>query len=202
MTEKSTNSELNSRNTKPNRTVLNRRHFLLGIAAISVTALIPTAISCSSIPIHDIHNQLTDEDFATLSAVQNHLFPKSKNSPGASDINAAQYYTWILMDSEKAPDSLEQLRDGIRWTKETSDETYAQKFVDLNFDEKENVIQIMANEGWGKNWLSVTITLIFEALLSDPIYGSNTDEAGWKWLEHTSGNPRPEKSQTYNPIAI
>jgi hypothetical protein len=202
MTEKSTVNELITHKTKPNRTVLNRRHFLLGIAAISVTALIPSAISCSPIPIHDIHNQLTDEDFATLSAVQNHLFPKSKNSPGASDINAAQYYTWILMDKEKAPDSLEQLRDGIRWTKETADETYSQKFVDLSFEEKENVIQIMANEGWGKNWLSATITLIFEALLSDPIYGSNTHEAGWKWLEHTSGNPRPEKSQTYNPIAI
>ena len=202
MSNKTFNADLGSRVIKPNRRHLNRRHFLLGIAAISVTALIPTVISCSPIPIHDIHNQLTDEDFATLAAVQNHLFPKSKNSPGASDINAAQYYTWILMDTEKDPESLVQLRDGIRWTKETADETYAQQFVDLDFDEKENVIQIMADEGWGKNWLSVTITLIFEALLSDPIYGSNTNEAGWKWLEHTSGNPRPEKSQTYNPIAI
>ena len=202
MGNKDFTTDLGTRVIKPHRSQLNRRHFLLGLAAISTAALIPTTISCSASPIHDIHNQLTDEDFTTLTAVQNHLFPTSKNSPGASEIHAAQYYTWVLMDTEKDPDSLEQLRDGIRWTKETADETYAKKFFDLDFDEKEKVIQIMANEGWGEGWLSATLTLIFEALLSDPIYGSNTDEEGWKWLEHASGNPRADKSQMYNPVAL
>lgn len=150
----------------------------------------------------NIHNQLTDEDFTTLTEVQEHLFPRNSNSPGAIDIHAAQYFTWVLMDTEKDPDTLTQLRDGIRWTKETANETYSQKFIDLDFDEKENVIQIMANEGWGENWLSLTLTLIFEALLSDPIYGSNTDETGWEWLEHSAGNPRPDQSQMYNPIVL
>tara|TARA_R110002050_G_scaffold221441_1_gene357300 strand:+ start:96998 stop:97606 length:609 start_codon:yes stop_codon:yes gene_type:complete len=202
MGSKNFSVDLGTRVSKPNRAYLNRRHFLLGLAAISTAALIPTAISCSASPIHDIHNQLTDEDFTTLTAVQNHLFPRSKNSPGASDIHAAQYYTWVLMDTEKDADSLTQLRDGIRWTTETADETYGKKFFDLDKDQKEKVIQLMANEGWGENWLSVTLTLIFEALLSDPIYGSNTDESGWKWLEHTAGNPRADKSQMYNPVAL
>lgn len=202
MGNKNFTTDSGTRIFKQHRTHLNRRHFLLGIAAISAAALIPSAISCSASPIHDIHNQLTDEDFTTLTAVQNHLFPRSENSPGAGDVHAAQYYTWVLMDTEKDPDSIKQLRNGIRWTKETADETYGGKFYDLDFDEKEKVIQIMANEGWGENWLSVTLTLIFEALLSDPIYGSNTDESGWKWLEHKSGNPRPDKSQMYNPVAI
>jgi hypothetical protein len=202
MSGKSYSEDQGTRAVKQHRVNLNRRHFLLGMVAISTAAVIPSVISCSASPIHDIHNQLTDEDFATLVAVQNHLFPKNESAPGASDFNAGQYYSWVLMDPDKDPDSLEQLRNGIKWTKETADETFSEKFVDLNWEEKEKVIQLMANEGWGENWLSVTLTLIFEALLSDPIYGSNTNEVGWKWLEHTSGNPRPEKSQTYNSKAL
>jgi hypothetical protein len=186
---------------KPHRKKLNRRHFLLGMVAISATAIIPPIISCSPIPIHDIHKQLTDKDFNTLIAVQNHLFPTSKDSPGAKDVHAGQYFTWVLTDPDKDPDSIEQMRNGIRWTHETAMETYKEEFIDLNFEEKENVLQIMSNEGWGENWLSVVLTLIFEALLSDPIYGSNTNESGWKWLDHTTGIPRPTKDNTYHPIA-
>lgn len=187
---------------KPYRVQLSRRHFLLGMAAVSVTAIIPSVISCSAIPVHDIHGQLTDEDFATLMAVQEHLFPKDSNSPGATDLNAATYYTWVLTDPEKDEEGKAQMRDGIRWTNETADETYAEKFVDLNFEEKEKVLRIMADEGWGENWLSVVITTIFEALLSDPVYGSNTNENGWKWLEHAAGNPRPERENMYNPTLL
>jgi len=202
MGNKSFNGIEQIRASKPHRTQLSRRHFLLGMAAMSAAAIIPTAISCSAKPIHDIHGQLTDEDFATLMAVQEHLFPKDSNSPGANDLNAATYYTWVLTDPEKDEEDKTQMRDGIRWTNETADETFAEKFVDLDFEEKEEVLRLMANEGWGESWLSMVITNIFEALLSDPIYGSNTNESGWKWLEHTAGNPRPEKENRYNPIAV
>lgn len=187
---------------KPHRSTLNRRHFLLGMVAISATAAIPSVIACSATPIHDIHNQLSDKDFNTLIAVQNHLFPTSKNSPGAQDIHAAQYYTWVLTDPYRDPDSIKQMRNGIRWTQETATETYNEDFVSLNFDEKENVLQIMAQEGWGENWLSVVLTLIFEALLSDPIYGSNDHEAGWKWLEHTPGVPRATNENMYHKLIL
>ena len=187
---------------KPHRTHLSRRHFLLGIAAISAAAIIPTTIACSATPVHDIHGQLSDDDFATLMAVQNHLFPTDKNSPGAIDLNAASYFTWVLTDSEKDEEDKIQMRDGIGWTNETAEETYSKKFVDLYTDEKEKVLRLMANEGWGESWLSVVLTNIFEALLSDPVYGSNTNESGWKWLEHTAGNPRPEKENMYNPVAV
>ena len=187
---------------KPHRVQLSRRHFLLGIAAISASAIIPTVISCSATPVHDIHGQLNDDEFATLMAVQNHLFPTDKNSPGANDIHAAQYFTWVLTDPEKDEDDKTQMRDGIRWTNETADETYSEKFVDLNTEEKEKVLRLMADEGWGESWLSIVLTNIFEALLSDPIYGSNTNESGWKWLEHTAGNPRPERKNMYNPMSV
>ena len=33
---------------------------------------------------------------------------------------------------------------------------------------------------------------IFEALLSDPVYGANVNEAGWNWLGYAAGLPRPD----------
>lgn len=188
--------------TKPHRLVLNRRHFLLGMAAISASAVIPSFISCEAKPKHDIHKQFNDAEFATLIAILNHLFPKDETSPGAEDFNAATYYTWVITDPDKDPVEVSQLRDGIGWTNEAANEEYKKPFVKLTHQEKENVLRLLAEERWGENWLSATITVIFEALLSDPIYGSNTKETGWKWLAHTAGNPRPTKSHMYNPVAV
>lgn len=184
------------------RTQFNRRHFLLGVAAVSVSSLIPGVIACSKIPIHDIHNQLSDSDFLTLSSVQNHLFPTSKDSPGAKEINAATYFTWNLTDPEKDPDTIKHMRKGIRWTNEKSQEIYRKHFSDLSFEEKEDTLRQLSNERYGEGWLSVVLTQIFEALLSDPLYGSNTKNSGWNWLDHQAGVPQPTKNQLYNSSAL
>jgi len=44
------------------------------------------------------------------------------------------------------------------------------------------------------------LTLIFEALLLDPIYGVNTNNIGWNWLNHDPGVPRPNKENMYPTI--
>lgn len=187
---------------KSNRIRLSRRHFLLGTVALSTSAIIPSFISCLATPIYDIHKQLSDEDFKTLNAVQNHLFPKNQNSPGALDINASTYFTWVLTDIEKDPNDIKQMKEGIRWTNEMASKTFSRKFTHLSMDEKEITLKNLAKEGYGERWLSVVLTLIFEALLSDPIYGSNTNEVGWKWLEHTPGSPRPTAANSYNSTVI
>jgi gluconate 2-dehydrogenase gamma chain len=167
------------------------------MAAISATVIIPSAISCSASPIHDIHNQLTDADFATLSSVQEHLFPADKNSPGAEDILAATYFSWCLMDTEKDPVVIQQLRDGIKGIQEESQKLFSKKFVDLSFNEKEKALRSLEKESYGEHWISMVLTNIFEALLSDPLYGANSTESGWKWLDHTPGMPRPTETNTY-----
>jgi hypothetical protein len=191
-----------SKTTKPHRTSINRRHFLLGIVAISTAAIIPTAISCSSSPIHDVHNQLTEFDFATLIAVQNHLFPARENSPGAEQLHAATYYSWTLMDKEEDPAITQKMRDGLKWIEETSQDLFKTSFMELSDEQKEIALRTLEKESYGESWISLTITRIFEALLSDPIYGSNTSEAGWKWLDHTAGIPRPTQTNKYKNIAI
>ena len=39
-------------------------------------------------------------------------------------------------------------------------------------------------------------------MISDPIYGFNTNESGRKWLEHEAGYPRPTKETMYDEIFI
>jgi gluconate 2-dehydrogenase gamma chain len=45
--------------------------------------------------------------------------------------------------------------------------------------------------------LSSLLKYIFEALLTDPIYGGNPNSMGWEWLDHTPGQPRPNPANRY-----
>jgi len=50
---------------------------------------------------------------------------------------------------------------------------------------------------WGNDWLWYIINHAFEAMLSDPVYGANTNEIGWKWLNFIPGEPRPPRVNPY-----
>lgn len=190
-------NDLGTRITKPYKLGIDRRHFLFGMAAVSATLFLPTTITCTRSPIHDIHNQLTDANFAILSHVQNHLFPSSDHSPGAADIHAAEYFSWILMDTQKDPEVIQSLRDGLKWTDEQAQLLFEKKCIDLEPDEMEMTLRTLATFNYGELWLSRVLTYIFEALFSDPIYGSNNEEMGWKWLDHRPGLPRPTDTNKY-----
>ena len=130
------------------------------------------------------------------------LFPTTKNSPGAKDLNAATYFSWKLMDTEEDPAILQKLRDGLKWIEEESQKLFQKSFVKLSDSEKEQALRSLEKESYGESWISLTLTHIFEALLSDPVYGSNTSQSGWQWLEHTPGIPRPTELNTYKNTAL
>jgi gluconate 2-dehydrogenase gamma chain len=48
--------------------------------------------------------------------------------------------------------------------------------------------------------LSLLLYYIFEALLSDPVYGGNPGGIGWQWLEHQPGFPRPPADKIYGNL--
>lgn len=143
---------------------------------------------------------LTPEQFKIIQSVQEILFPADGNGPGAVDINATEYLVWVLSDQNKDPDEVKYIIDGIGWVEETADEMYAKKYLDLSLPEKDKLIAKISKEDWGKSWLSVIMSFIFEALLCDPQYGGNPDSIGWKWLQHNAGQPRPTKELLYPEI--
>ncbi len=135
-----------------------------------------------------------------MRTVQEHLFPADDDSPGAADINALPYLHFVLADPDMDQDNKNLLANGVKWVEEESRSSYQKSIVSLSFDELENVLQSIVNKSWGQRWLSLNLLYIFEALLSDPLYGGNPDGIGWKWLEHDPGFPRPTKNKIYGKL--
>ncbi len=136
-----------------------------------------------------------------LSAVQEHLFPKGADSPGAQDINALPFLRFVIAQADFDADSRNFIVNGIQSLEEASMERFELSFEELDFTRKERLLRYLADHTrWGRNWLSLLLYYIFEALLADPVYGCNPDGIGWQWLEHQPGFPRPPPDKIYTRI--
>lgn len=145
-------------------------------------------------------NRLTGDQLKILGIVQNILFPDDGDGPGAGDIHADRYLQWVITDPRMDKDEVEYIINGIGWVNETAQEDYDSDFVQLSGPDQEQLIAKISEESWGEDWLAVILNYLFEALLSDPVYGSNPDGIGWKWLDVYAGNPRPDRSLLYDEI--
>ena len=182
---------------------MSRRHFVKGLFIAGVITQIPFLSACLNENEREENaafGQLNSQQKDILKEIQDILFPNDGNGPSSEDINALNYLQWVISDERMDPDEVEYLLNGIKWIEETSDEIYSIPFLKLSKNEKENLIEKVSKENWGESWLSVVLTLIFEALLSDPQYGGNTNSTGWEWLHHNPGNPRPTEELLYDNI--
>jgi gluconate 2-dehydrogenase gamma chain len=135
-----------------------------------------------------------------MRTVQEHLFPPDDDSPGAADINALSYLHFVLSDPDMDQDNKNLLVNGVNWIEEASFSNYKKSIISLSADELEDILNRIADESWGSRWLSLNLLYIFEALLSDPLYGGNPGGIGWKWLEHDPGLPRPTDNKIYGKL--
>lgn len=183
---------------------LGRRTFLLrGGAAIA------TAAALAGLP-YALRKDLTqetsfvlfsDEQRRMVSAVQEHMFPKGPDSPGAADINALGYLEWAITTPGIDPDTKNTIVNGVGRLQDASRERFEDSFIGLNDAQREVLLRYLAdNTRWGRAWLSLMLYYIFEALLSDPAYGSNPNEIGWRWLQHQPGFPRPPTDKIYGRL--
>ena len=132
-----------------------------------------------------------------IKTVQQHLFPKEAGSPGAADIHAGDYLQFVLADPNVDSDDRQLIIDGIGWLEEVCQNEFDRTFTSLNDLQKEGALRKIELENWGERWLSLLLLYIFEALLTDPLYGGNPDGIGWKWLDHVQGQPQPKKVNMY-----
>lgn len=183
--------------------LLKRREFLCLLTRTSLAGMAATSATLlSACTDADISNTrlIRREPWATFSAVQGHLFPADGNGPGAEDINATRYLKFVL----EAPDTDVEQRDlidsGPQWLNEISRELKGEVFINLSAEDREHVIKQVASSRVGESWLSYLLLYIFEALLTDPVYGGNPDGMGWKWLQHAPGFPRPPFNKRYTEL--
>jgi len=176
---------------------ISRRSFIRNSIAVGSLSQVAFLESCTNINSKTI---LSEKQLMLIISVQNILFPQDENGPGAADFHADKYLLWVLSDERIAQDDKQYVLDGIRWVNESAEETKSKKYLQLTKKEQVTLVQSISKTNWGESWLSVILTYIFEAMISDPIYGFNTEEAGWKWLDYTAGIPRASQSLKYDDI--
>ncbi|MBU1657622.1 gluconate 2-dehydrogenase subunit 3 family protein [bacterium] len=126
----------------------------------------------------------------TITAVQEDLFPHAK-SLGA---NASAYVSTVFHHSRVSEEEKNFIRNGVQWLNEEAVALYKTTYIKLTPTQRQNVLIHIAQERWGERWIETLLSYIMEAMLGDPIYGINKNEAGWTWLHHSSGLPRPTKA--------
>lgn len=183
---------------------IDRRAFLMRMAILSAGAALPLA-SCAPdkkrgfVSGHD-PKIFSKDEWKVLLAVQDILFPTEEGSPGAREINAAAFVQWVVSDKELDPAERKFLKDGLKWLNEEAVERWEMNFVEMKAEYQDKLLRHIETHSWGESWIAVMLLHIFEALLSDPVYGGNEDGAGWKWLEHNPGQPRPVKDKIYGAL--
>ncbi|RRS32349.1 MAG: hypothetical protein P794_01750 [Epsilonproteobacteria bacterium (ex Lamellibrachia satsuma)] len=123
----------------------------------------------------------------TIRSVQQHLFPEGSKLPSARSMNTTQF----LLETVSHPTFDKDIRAFvIEGAKELEIREKGQ-FSSLSSEEKERALRSYEKTNYGSNWLSRIMILSMEGILSDPVYGSNIKEAGWKALGSYGGRPRP-----------
>lgn len=144
------------------------------------------------------HAPLSESQYHYLARVLNAILPEDGNGPGAQEVNAVEHICFVLRDVRQDPDENRLITD--RLDRFVSDFDQSSGFLAASLSDQTEILIHASKTKWGKYWVSRLTTLVLEALLLDPKYNVNTDEAGWKWLEHQPGSPRPNDSRLYPTI--
>ncbi len=181
---------------------ITRRQFIQAITALSVSWPMTGVAGLNNLgaSYEDAYKNLTDP-WLTLAEVQEHLFPpgdsSEQTSPGAKDIAALRFLRNMLDAPDTDAEEKSFILNGVNWLNDLSEKNYQSKFVKLSSENKETILRQIETSNAGSRWLSLMMSYLIEALLSDPVYGGNKDQQGWKWLEHIPGFPTPTVDKVY-----
>lgn len=154
---------------------MNRRNFLI--------------LSTLSLPLSKLShaNGIESKSALVLEQVYEILFPKTQTMPNAKEFGATHYLIKNIQNEYFDKEDANLIIQG------TIDFTSSfPNFINISQKEQEQIIQSASQNSYGNEWLSKLIRYGFEALLSDPIYGGNTNQVGWKALHHKAGQPQPK----------
>jgi len=126
----------------------------------------------------------------TIKVLHYDLFPKADEL----DIKTAGYMEIVFHHSRILEEDKEFIKNGVKWLNEEAITMYKTSYVKLSSQERQKVLVSVSQTKWGDSFLYDIMSYMFEAMLGDPIYGSNNKEAGWKWLSFSGGEPRPKKA--------
>ena len=141
---------------------------------------------------HEYHDNTTLEPWKSLAAVQNILFPNDGNGPSIEQIHATHYLRHIINSGYIEPETCDLILNGMACLNQISRTLRDVNFSGLTYEQQYTLIGYIVERKLGEKWLAILVDLILEALLADPIHGTNPKGIGWDWLEHQLAFPRPE----------
>jgi len=124
-----------------------------------------------------------------IGAVQEHMFPANSKLPSAKKM-----YAIVFLYETIAHESYDRdIRVFVLEGAEELNSRTKEKFLKMTHSKREKALRDYEETEYGSSWLSRIMTLTMEGMFSDPIYGSNIQEMGWKALGSFGGQPRPRK---------
>lgn len=176
--------------------LLTRRRFLARLAGGAGAALFPWPVlaAAASPPLDEAAR------WRMLDVVQRHLFPSEPEAPGAQEIRALAYLKGLLAEDPRKGDDRDFILQGAGWLEDMAQRLQSTSFIALDEAGRERVLREVEKSEAGRNWLSLILVYLLEALLADPAYGGNPDGAGWRWLTHVPGYPTPPPDKRYTEL--
>lgn len=176
-------------------TKIGRRQFVVAAAVVAGAIQLPLS-ACKKL-ISKSDGQMSPGEQKTLLSVLNHLLPGGVNSPGALEINALDYFNRLFHDPSLAAWEKKSLKRGIARLEQKALDLEGKSFIALDHGLKEYILREIEKEKKGRDWLKQVLKYLLEALLGDPVYQINRQEAGWKMVGHVPGIPRPDETTKY-----
>ncbi len=144
-----------------------------------------------------LHVKILKEPFQTIAKVHDDLFTPSAGMPRPQLFNAIGFLKGVMQDPRVQASQKEFIKDGVKWLNMTTNKYYQKDYINLSVEKREKILKSISQKEWGNDWLWYIMNHAFEAMLSDPIYGANTKQIGWKWLDFIPGEPRPPRVNSY-----
>lgn len=174
------------------------------MVAGGIALQIPFVFSCNTDSLDyisvEIDNVKYEIDLHSLRIILDILFPKTSFAPSATELKSDIYYLWILNDSRLKVTKRTFLVNNFLKFQQFCIEKYGKKFSSLDFIAQKEIVSIVNSTNWGETYLSRLMTIILESMFANPIYGSNPEKIGWKWLNYRGGFPEPEEWNKYPDI--
>lgn len=161
---------------------MTRRDFLATSAVVGLSATVDAKAVSTEI------KQLSAVE-PTIAAVQQHMFPEGSKLPSAKAMDTITFLKETIMHSSYDRDIRRFVIEGAQELEERTEG----KFLSMDSTQKERALRSYERTNYGRSWLARIMTLTMEAIFSDPIYGSNIFQEGWRAVESFGGEPRPKQ---------
>lgn len=175
------------------------RQSLLGALALGLPATVLAELRQANTN-HLLPDWMKEPSWQTIIDVQEVLFPAAEDIPGAGDIGASVYLHKAIENPHADGEDKDYIFRGVGWLDELTQQRYNKRFTQLARIQQEKIIEETVQTTAGRNWVSLLLSYILEALLADPVYGGNINGNGWQWLDHQPGYPAPPVDRTWDQL--